>query len=222
MSKKEIIDRISVAFSRVLRVPKSRALQLLPPSMTSGKMYEAHVLSIICEELKYKEGCSLVLKNGSKIVLKTSGGGINRKYPWIEVWRNGKLIGEIFTDIHFVSMSYFLSKKASPPSPGEYHELDIVMTKAGVVNKPEYNDILIGVECKHTEYNKSLLKEALGVRREMGLLSESNKTIFSRWPSCSVPSNPASCFLVYSSSNKVAAYEAPGKIFGIEFNHETL
>ncbi|MBI1423279.1 MAG: hypothetical protein GC149_07425 [Gammaproteobacteria bacterium] len=222
MSAAKIKRRLSDAFSRLLGISKKRASQLIPANITSGKAYEAHVLSVICEELKHKEGCTLILKNGSNIVLKTGGGGINRNYPWIEVRRNGNPIGEIFTDIYFISLSHSLNGGSSTPTPGEYHELDIVMTNHGAAGMPRHDEILIGVECKHTEYNKSLLKEILGVRREMGYLSGANNTIFSKWPSSNIPSDPPSCLLVYSSSNKVSTYSAPGKTFGIEFTHETM
>lgn len=222
MSAVKIKKRLSNAFSRLLGVSKTRASQLLPTNLTSGKAYEAHVLSVVCEELKRKEGCSLILKNGSKVVLKTGGGGINRNYPWIEVRKNGNPIGEIFTDIYFTSMSYSIRGASGKPTPGEYHELDIVMTMFGASGMPKHDEILIGVECKHTEYKKSLLKEILGVRREMGFLSRAIPTIFSKWPLTSVPSNPPSCLLVYCSSNKVSNYSKPGSTFGIEFFHETM
>jgi len=89
VSVTRIKKRLSDAFSGVLGISKKRAYQLLPANLTSGKAYEAHVLSMVCEGLRYNEGCSLTLRNGSKIVLKTSGGGINRNYPWIEVRKNG-------------------------------------------------------------------------------------------------------------------------------------
>lgn len=222
MSRSSIKKRLTKAFSGVLSISKKRALQLLPVNLTSGKAYEAHVLSIVCEELKLKEGCTLILKNGTNIVLKTGGGGINRNYPWIEVKKNGIPIGEIFTDIYFVSMSHSRSGTSNKPTPGEYHELDVVMTIYGATGMPEHDEILIGVECKYTEYKKSLLKEILGVRREMGLLSHPQRTSFSHWPSVNVPSDPPSCLLVYCSSSKVNNYSEPGKTFGIEFFHETM
>ncbi|MES9964221.1 MAG: hypothetical protein ABW116_11820 [Candidatus Sedimenticola sp. 20ELBAFRAG] len=222
MSTAKIKKRLSNAFSGLLGISKKRASQLLPSNLTAGKAYEAHVLSVVCEKLKQKEGCSLILKNGSKIVLKTGGGGINRRYPWIEVSKNGNPIGEIFTDIYFTSMSHSLSRTSRSPTPGEFHELDIVMTNYGSSGMPKHDEILIGVECKHTEYKKSLLKEILGVRREMGLLANPLPTVFTKWPSKMVPSNPPSCLLVYSSSSKVNNYSKPGRTYGIEFHHETM
>ena len=164
------------------------------------------------------------MKNGKTIVLKTGGGPINKNYPWIEVKKEGVLIGEIFTDIYFISMSYSLNQSNRKPTPGEYHELDIVMTKPRGNGMPRHDEILIGVECKNTKkYRKSLLKEILGVRREMGLLAGTLvATEFSQWPSTTVPSSPPSCLLVYSTSNKVKNYSRPGETYGIDFIYEPM
>ena len=138
------------------------------------------------------------------------------------------MIGEIFTDIYFNSMSYCESKSKSgayrKPTSGEYHELDIVMLKKDAQNgtMPEYDQILIGVECKDTRFQKNFLRGVLGVRREMGLLRESSPTIFSNWPFSKVNSEPVSCLLLYSSSSEVNNYTKPGNFFGIGVFHETM
>lgn len=222
MNIKKIKDRLSRAFEGLLGVSRSRASLLLPSNLTAGKAYEAHVLSVICEELKIKESCKLILKNGNTLVLKTSGGGINRNYPWIEVQKNGRVIGEIFTDIEFIAFSYSASGSIGNPTLGEYHELDIVVTEPGATDRPRHDQLLLGVECKNTEYQKNLLKEILGIRREMGLLAGQNKTSFSSWPSRTVPADPPSCLLVYSTSPKITNYSRPGRTFGIEFIYETM
>ena len=221
MTASALKQKLSKAFSKLLGVSQQNALGLLPAKVTSGKAYEAHVLAVVCEALVRNEGCRLVLKNGSKIVLKTGGGPINRAYPLIEVWRDDQLLGEMFTDIYFTSMSYSILGSAQP-TLGEYHELDIVLTKPGAVGMPAHDQLLMVVECKNTEYHKGLLKEVLGVRREMGLLSQPTPTIFRSWPASKVPSDPASCLLVYCSSRKVNDYSRPGSVFGIQFVHEVM
>lgn len=221
MTANQLKNKIAKAFSSILGISKSKASTLLPNTLTSGKAYEAHVLSIVCENLKYKEGCNLVLKNGSNLVLKTSHGPINRLYPWIEVSKHGNVIGEIFTDVEFLTLSYAQKNHVSLML-GHFHELDILLVKKGINGRPQHSDILLGVECKNTGYTKSLLKEILGIRREMSLLASSNKTVFNTWPRRDVPADPSSCLLVYSTSSKVAHYSAPGDTFGIDFIHEQM
>jgi len=218
MTANQLKNKIANAFSSVLNISKSNASKLLPSKLTSGKAYEAHVLSLVCENLKYEEGCKLALKGGSNLVLKTSYGPINRSYPWIEVSRQGKIVGEIFTDVEFLTLSYYHQSHQSP-KPGNFHELDILLVKEGITDRPQHSDILLGVECKNTGYTKSLLKEILGIRREMSFLVESNNTAFKTWPRAFVPANPSSCLLVYSTSSRVTQYSDPGNTFGIDFIH---
>ena len=221
MTPKQLKKKISKAFTSILRVSQSRASKLLPNNLTSGKAYEAHVLSVVCEKLRYEEGCNLLLRNGTKLFLKTSHGPINRKYPWIEVSKQGSVIGEIFTDVEFLTLSYD-TQPHTKPLPGHFHELDIVLTKKGLSGRPKHSDILIAVECKNTGYTKSLLKEILGIRRELSYLQNDYRTAFNKWPRRYVPANPSSCLLVYTTSSQVANYSAPGDTFGIDFIDEQM
>jgi hypothetical protein len=154
--------------------------------------------------------------------LKTSPGPINPIYPFINVTRAGSPLGEIWTDIEFKSLSYTLNPGSPMPSQGDFHELDIIMTKPGVRGMPRPEEILLGVECKHTAYQKSFLREILGIRRELSLLKEHYKTAFDVWPRAEVPAKPPSCLLAYSSSPLISNYQSPGKTFGIDFFHEPV
>ena len=70
MSVKEIKEELSKVFSDLLNIQKGSAWQFLPgTSRSAGKLYEAYILSVICKKLKEVEGCSLVLRNGRKILL---------------------------------------------------------------------------------------------------------------------------------------------------------
>ncbi len=221
MTPKQLKKKISKAFTSILGVSQSRASKLLPNNLISGKAYEAHVLSVVCEKLRYAEGCNLVLRNGTKLVLKTSHGPINRQYPWIEVSKQGNVVGEIFTDVEFLTLSYD-AQSHTKPLPGHFHELDIVLTKEGLSGRPKHSDILIAVECKNTGYTKSLLKEILGIRRELSYLQNDYRTAFNKWPRPYVPAKPSSCLLVYTTSSQVANYSAPGDTFGIDFINEQM
>lgn len=220
----EFRDRLSTVFANLLESDNSRTEFLLPEKLTTGKAYEAQILALICEELTHREGCELTLVDSKKLVLKSAPGPINKDYPWIEVRRNGKLIGGLFTDIEFLSMSYCYSNR-NKPSRGDYHELDIIMVSPEVLEsnqpfRPRHDQILIGIECKNTTYEKKLLREVLGVRREMGLLKKSIATSFRSWPAIEVPCNPPSCLLVYTRSPRVYDYSEAGSFYGIQFHFE--
>jgi len=78
------------------------------------------------------------------------------------------------------------------------------------------------VECKNTGYTKDLLKSILGIRRELSLLRDDQRTRFSKWPRRLVPADPPSCLLVYSTDSAVLDYASPGEVFGIDFVHEII
>ena len=84
------------------------------------------------------------------------------------------------------------------------------------------DELWLGIECKNTGYQKGLLKEILGIRRELSLLSNSKLTRFRVWPRTTVPADPASCLLVYSTDANVSDYAAPGEVFGIDFIYDPM
>jgi hypothetical protein len=218
----EIRARVGAALAQHLGVTKQQAATLLPVASSAGKLYEAYILGIVARELVVQEGLKAVLRNAPRLVLKTAPGPINRQYPWVDLLRNGTVVGELWTDVDFVTLSYERAALASPPQQCHYHELDIVVVPPGTQGRPRARDISLGIECKATDYDKSLLREILGIRRELSLLSNPLPTAFTKWPRPSVPARPPSCVIVYSTDPAIATYAPPGDIFGIDFVHEPL
>lgn len=222
MDPKDIKDKITEAFKKHMTSPDDRSFDIVP-NLTKGKLYEAHVLSLIARDLSLKEGLQLELINSNYIALRSSHGPIDRQYPHIAVSRGGSVVAEIWTDIEFLTLSYSMSAQVTPVSRGYYHELDILVVNPGITGRPTHDDVWLGVESKNTGYGKGLLKEILGVRRELSLLHSPNlPTKFLTWPDTSVPARPPSCLLVYASDIKVLKYTDPGLAFGIKFYHELL
>ena len=213
--------RITEIFENLFPTATEPELDLVPRSLTDGKMYEAYILAVLSRDLVRREGMSLRLLNGNFIQLKSGCGGINRTYPRIEAYRGGRIIGELWTDIEFLTLSFSRSARSSPRR-GHFHELDIVMVTPGVTGRPTNSQVLLGAECKNLMYEKGLLKEILGVRRELSLLQKPQRTVFNSWPRISVPADPASCLLVYASSEEIMEYSDPGEVFGIDFFYEPL
>lgn len=222
MTFDEIKRAITKALSLYAGATASQARGLVPTrSLTTGKLYEAYVLAIVAERLATGEGLTLRLSAGSIVRLKSSPGPINRAYPSIDVYRSTDKVAEIWTDVEFLTLSSDVMN-SKMPTPGEYHELDIVMVDLGINGRPRHDSIWLGVECKHTAYTKSLLKEILGVRRELSYLRDSEPTRFASWPRDNVSAKPASCLLVFSTDVRVAQYSASGKVFGIDFVYAPL
>jgi hypothetical protein len=221
MNKAAVKKRIENAIKKFATSTSQKAFSLVPQSMTSGKIYEAHVLSLVIENLSIREGFSIILVNSNHIPLKSSPGPINRRYPFFRLQRSGATVAEVWTDVEFMSLSH-AQTGSSNVGRGDYHELDILVADKGVSGRPRHDQIWLGVECKNTGYSKGLLKEILGIRRELSLLQSPNRTRFTVWPRVSVPADPQSCLLVYSTDPDVTLYAGPGSVFGIDFIHEVI
>jgi hypothetical protein len=191
-------------------------------TLTDGKLYESYILAVLAEKLTLQEGLTLRLVTGTEIRLRSSGGPIDPQYPHIDVYRNANKVAEIWTDIEFLTLSHQL--RGSPPKrlAGDLHELDIVMVDSSTTDYPRHDSIWLGVECKNTSFDKKLLKQVLGVRREMCFLRDSKLTKFKSWPRSQIPADPASCLLVFSTDSDVTRYTSPSAIFGIDFFHQPL
>lgn len=194
---------------------------MIPATLMGGKLYEAYVLALLIRELVRSEGLEVRLTSGTKVELKSSGGPINRKYPAFELYRGGMLVAELFTDVTFLTLSWRHRGCPTPLEKGDYHELDLVITDPGLStgDRPEADQVWLAVECKNRDYEKSLLREILGVRRELSYLAPATLTHFRVWPATSVPADPPSCVAVVCSDAGVASYSAPGGTFGIQFRH---
>lgn len=216
MNREQARTELRKIFKDHLGISSKTTQQLVPLKISDGKLYEAYVLGLLVERLVVDEKYSLRLVGGSKIKLKSAPGPINRSYPHIELWREGSCRAELWTDVEFLSLSYQIRGSGSL-TMGDYHELDILIVDVGISGRPGPGEIWLGVECKNTGYEKGLLKEILGIRRELSLLQEPLPTKFMSWPRIAVPANPGSCLLVYSTDPKVNNYAAPGDVFGIDF-----
>lgn len=222
INAKSIKKRIEAAIKKYATARSSKEYSLVPSSLTSGKLYEAHVLSLVLEHLHTDENFRIVLINTNFIPLKSSPGPINPHYPHFDLFRRGQKVAELWTDVEFLTLSYAQRGSSASPTSGDFHELDLVIVDSGISGRPRHENVWLGVECKNTGYNKSLLKEILGIRRELSLLQNQQVTKFSKWPRTSVPAHPPSCLLVYSTDSSVTSYASPGSVFGIDFYHEEI
>lgn len=221
MNAQQMKQKITNALSKSATAASPSEHDVVPPSLTAGKLYEAYVLSLVAQNLVTKEGLRLKLVNSNHVYLKSSAGPINRRYPRIDVARSGKKVAEIWTDVEFTSLSYSRGAYSSLQR-GHFHELDLVMVEANTSGRPSHQRVWLGVECKNTKYEKGLLKEILGVRRELSFLSKPRPTNFQSWPATSLPADPPSCLMVYSTDHRIKNYAAPGTFFGIQFIHQRL
>lgn len=212
MTRLEIIAEID-ALLTALGAHKN----LVSNQIAAGKMYEAWVLAHSLEHLAKRESFQITFVGGNKLKLKASPGPINNSYPHFEGFAGGRNFA-MWTDIEFSTLSYSRSLKSTPPIVGSKHELDIIAVPVGTKTYPSHDEILWGIECKHTKFEKHMARAALGVRRELSLLrSPQPMALFRHWPRKYVPADPPSAFTVYSTSPAVTNYRDAGDVFGIDF-----
>jgi hypothetical protein len=204
-------------------VATSTTKDLLPVTDLKGKLYEAHVLSRIIENLHTRELCTISLAgiSSTTLTLKRKGSDITNAFAYFEVVRNGVPFGEIYTDTYFSTLSLQRTTLVNT-NPATYHELDIVMVPPGTLGRPDYKIIMLAVECKATLMQKSIFREVLGFRKEMGGRKTAIRTAFNHWPVLLINNDPGSVHLFYCSSSGTTKYQVAGEFFGILVEHEPL
>jgi len=208
------IDKVFSAYRR-LRPSDKRLLKALK----DGKLYELYVLSFVIVDL-VKRGFRVTFQ-GHTLKFKGSPGRIKRSDPHFVIVPPNPAVGRfwLFVDIEFETLG---SKQISVSDNSLRHEIDIVVVSVDN-GYPKNSDIILGVECKAVaNFSKSILKEVLGVRRELSLLQSPTPSLLSAFggkPSLSIPADPASEYwLAYIDPAGNSYRESPGA-FGIEFKH---
>lgn len=191
---------------------------------TPGKVYELYCLANTVEILKSR-GFKIRFV-GTGLAFKASGGKINSSDPYFEFWSpyEQQKKFRLYTDIQFWSLGSQLlnAQNVVCNKKSGLHELDIVAVPAGVTGFPTNEQIALGIECKSNgKFQKWILKQVLGVRREMSLLQPIGPSTLSvtgvvKVP---VPAEPASefwlCYVDHAGDN----YAQSAEIFGIEFKN---
>ena len=231
MSTSSIKKRIKDIFHLTLgpSASFSRTNHMIPETHTAtgvnhfkGKLYETFVLSQLLKKLTNDEGFTFELRNGtSHLRLRPNPGMINRSYSWIDAFKGGNKIGEIWTSVEFASLSH-LSSGRTNYNPGDYHELDIGFYMGVPNGHPSCDSVIIGIECKNTGMKKSILREVLGLRRELSVLTGPVPTMFISRGWTSVPAVFPSLLMLYCTDSAVSNYADPGAIFGIDFHYQTM
>jgi hypothetical protein len=221
MNKVALKAKVTSALRKGIKGSQSSLAELVPDKLTAGKIYEAYVLGLVCGNLRTREGLTCTLVGATRLTLKSSPGPINSSYPHIRVTKAGSHVADIWTDIEFTALSAVRQGKSSL-TQGEYHEMDIAIVAPNCQARPRPNEVYLAVECKNTGYQKRLLREILGVRRELSFHQQRVPTFFAHWPRSEVPADPPSCIAVYSTDPDVVRYKAPGAFFGVDFFHQPL
>jgi hypothetical protein len=188
-------------------------------ALTDGKLYELFVLSDLLTDLSNR-GFTLTFV-GSTLKFKASPGQIKTSDSHFEVRApNSRQVDyRVFVDVEFDTLGH---SKHPATDNSRRHELDIIVTTASS-GYPAHDEIALGVECKAVaNFSKGLIKEALGIRRELSLLQSPSFSTLSRSggrPKVQVAADPPSEFRLAFIDPKGTNYVQSPSVFGIELKH---
>ena len=193
--------------------------KLILKALNDGKLYELYVLSLVVEDLANR-GFTLVFK-GKSLQFKGGHGKIKKADPHFEITapQSNTPSRYLFVDIEFET---FGSTQISVTDKSLRHEVDIVVVDIDQ-GYPTHANIDLGVECKAVaNFMKSILKEVLGVRRELSLLTAqapSSLSVLGGAPPVYVPANPASEYWLSYIDPAGDSYQESPQAFGVQFKH---
>jgi hypothetical protein len=191
--------------------------------LVGGKLYEFYCLAKTIEALKSRYNCRIRLV-GSHIQFQSSPGAIHSNDPHFEVAGfHGQPRVDIYTDVEFETLGS--SHNPVTDFSGQ-HELDIIAVAHGLSGKPKHDQILLGVECKsNAKFGKWILKQTLGVRRELSYYSSPLQPcaldqLFSPvGPGIVLNANPPSEYWLAYVDPRGNRYDESPATFGIAFKH---
>ena len=215
MDKCRAIDAITSVFRRYRSLtPTDRRLLV---ALSQGKLYELYVLSELLIDLRRRG--FLLQFSGRTLRFKQAAGKIKVTDPHFELTAPDRTCLWLFVDIEFLTLGTLIS---NTNDKSDRHELDIVLVDA-TPDYPDPRNILLAVECKSgAHFQKNIVREALGIRRELSVLAHDARSRLSRHSVCQpvfVPATPASEFwLAYIDAAGSDFAQSPGA-FGIDFKH---
>lgn len=186
----------------------------------AGKLYEAWTLTTVLQGLQSRERTAISANNGTLLRLRASHGPRNPKYMHFDCSTPTARF-TIWTDVEVRTLSSEL-RGALPHQPvhGDKHELDIVACKPGTAGYPGPEELLWGIECKHSSFSKAFHRSMLGVRRELSLATgQPISTAFNRYPRAEVESHPSSVLTAYSADAAIRNYSAAGAQWDVDYEY---
>jgi len=219
-----IAVRLAQEFSRHLGVGRHTASSLVRSARMQDKAYELSAMLSLIGSIKHVQPRLVFrLNGGTNIAFKTGGGPIVRgATSHIEIFDGALIVGEIWTDVECLAISAGPGAKSLRGNLyGKCHELDVVVVRPGTRDRPLPKEILIGAEAKNRPFNKQLLKQLLGVRREMMMRAPRGTRCspWFVWWDRMLPANPASGLVAYCSSPLIDRYKDPADYWGIRMEH---
>lgn len=178
-----------------------------------GKLYELYCVGKLLKLFQTKGWTATF--TGGILSLKQGGGFARFSDPHFRIFDQGQLVGNLFTDIQVRSLGTTIGPVSDRSA---HHEIDVVLlapNHAVAPNRPEPDQLLIGLECKSSpHFKKHYVREVLGRRRELSFLDTSPTNPFGV-----LRSIPASAYwLVYPDVTGDKYKQSPA-LFDVELKH---
>jgi hypothetical protein len=219
MNRNQAITEIQKIFAKYKSLTPADQRLLKALKSRKGKLYELYVLAKLVVDLR-KRGFKIFFK-GTTLKFKASPGVIKPSDPHFTVRKPGSTTDDfyIFVDIEVETLGYGIVGNADL---SRHHEVDIIVTTA-TSGYPDPDEIALGVECKaYAHFEKGLVKEALGVRRELSRLTAeqtSTLSVAGGTPAIKIRATPASEFWLAFTDPKGLQYKQSPSAFGVEFKN---
>jgi hypothetical protein len=216
---KTVLTRLARAFRRHLGLGRGSAGALLRGARLYDKAYELSSMLEMLDRLKaHQTSLTFRLVQGRSLIFRGKGGPIQRSnWPFIRIRNGSQIVAEVWVDIECMALSYSLTGKKIQGRPyAKAHELDVVVIEPDTSEYPRPEQIYLGLEAKHRLFNKALLKELLGVRREMTFRSSLGRNRFAWWSGNLLPADPCSGLLAFCSNANIAKYQDLADFWGIK------
>ena len=184
-----------------------------------GKVYELYCLAKTVEFLQSHAGVSVRFV-GTRVDFKSSPGKIDKTKSYFVISGHGWTL-ELHTDIEVRTLSS--THVAGAPDLSSYHGIDLVLVeRAQNGQRPAHNQIVLGVECKsQANFEKEILKQVLGVRRELSLfgVAPSSLQALLHGKYHNIYANPPSEYWLAFTDPKGGRYRKGPTMFAIQFKH---
>jgi hypothetical protein len=205
----------------LLQLASAAPVLKFPERKSAAKLYELAVLAELLLEFQVTGGTVALVqpRTGKPCTFAGSPASANKDlYAWFDLRDpSGAPIAEAWVSVQFVGLSATLAKKHLPHAwvneKASSHELDLSLLAPeapGAARRryPNHLDLLAGVSVKHvSSLAKESIREALGFRREMGLLRGPGMGSLSPWLQGDVPCEPPSPLFLASSAEDFQGYD---------------